>query len=183
MLSANNAFFQQLIHLANKLEWQKSGLLHWIPPLLSPRSTRPSPWLVVTAVLGNRANLNPPPQFNLADRSYGNELVGQRKGCAMRGMDGWEGGVEVPLFTSGTPRPSCPPCPQPLLLLSLSYWGTSSDCEGFLVKNVISCRRRWLGGGSVCMHRDRSKVTTIEDGEWKEWWGVGGWTGTGYGPF
>lgn len=63
----------------------------------------------------------PPPQFNLADRSYGNELVGQRKGCVMRGMDGWEGGVGVPLFTSGTPRPSCPPCPQPLLLLSLSY--------------------------------------------------------------
>lgn len=33
-------------------------------------------------------------------------------------------------------------------------------------------------GGAVCMHRDRSKVTTIEDGE-----GRRGWTGTGSVPF
>lgn len=89
-------FFQQLIHLANKLEWQKSGSSDWIPPLLSPRSTRPSPWLVVTAVLGNRADLDPP-QFNLADRSYGNELVGERKGVWWEEwMDGKEGSPYLP---------------------------------------------------------------------------------------
>lgn len=33
------------------------------------------------------------------------------------------------------------------------------------MKSVISCR---IGGGVVCLHGDRSKVTTIEDGERKE---------------
>lgn len=35
-----------------------------------------------------------------------------------------------------------------------------------------------VGRGAVCMHRDRSKVTTIEDGE-----GRRGWTGARSVPF
>lgn len=145
------SFFPPLIHLANKVGYEKWGWLDWIPRLLSPN---PPPahthihQLQVSAVLGLKEDLDP--QFNLADKSYGNELWGKKVALDERG--GWIG-------SGGRGAPHLPqehlvlPVLLPLAPLSLYYWGASSDYEGFLVK-----REYHAGGGGGCsMYAQRQK--------------------------